>query len=74
MSVAFFCLHCDKKFERWTIVQRHNKEVHCRSPDYVDLSDRQSVPVKKLGRCFIYQERPATALSNHIVTKVRLEY
>ncbi|KAL0029489.1 hypothetical protein WJX77_011364 [Trebouxia sp. C0004] len=71
MSVAFFCLHCDKKFERWANLQRHNKNVHCRSPDYVELSDRQSVQAKKLGRCFIYQETPATALSNHIVTKVR---
>ena len=54
---AFFCLHpgcgiAAKPFETWHGLTRHNARKHATSPEYVNLSNGQDLPRKKLRGFF----------------------
>ena len=72
-KLAFFCIHagCARQvspYVRWTNLQRHNREEHSTDKQlFVDLSDRQAIPDKKLARFFHYT--PASSLSGPRVIK-----
>jgi hypothetical protein len=75
MQTGFFCIHpdCDRVYERWNGLQKHNNREHRDDVNFVDLSTGKTAVLlqQKLARCCVYTESDATATSPHSLCRLR---